>query len=53
MGLAAAGPARLKRCWPCQSSAWCVSGIPQVSSVRKSRRMPVPVPPPQVFPISK
>ncbi|GJX67511.1 hypothetical protein Tco_0303238 [Tanacetum coccineum] len=40
MGLAAAGPVELWRCWPHQSSVWYVSGMPQVSSLRKSHRMP-------------
>ncbi|GJW83956.1 hypothetical protein Tco_0157101 [Tanacetum coccineum] len=29
MGLAAAGPAGLWRCWQRQSSTWCISGILQ------------------------
>ncbi|GJZ32762.1 hypothetical protein Tco_0578198, partial [Tanacetum coccineum] len=39
MGLAAVGPAVLRRCWPRQSSTWCVSEMLQVSSLRKSYRM--------------
>ncbi|GJR96648.1 hypothetical protein Tco_0268822 [Tanacetum coccineum] len=40
MGLAAVGPTELWRCWPRQSFAWCISGMLQVSSLRKSHRMP-------------
>ncbi|GJU56564.1 hypothetical protein Tco_1230278 [Tanacetum coccineum] len=40
MGLAAIGPAVLWRCWPRQSSVWCVYGMSQVSSLGKSHRMP-------------
>ncbi|GKB03460.1 hypothetical protein Tco_0831603 [Tanacetum coccineum] len=39
LGLAAAGPAELRRCWHRQSSAWCVSGMLQVSSPGRSHRM--------------
>ncbi|GJR70897.1 hypothetical protein Tco_0016962 [Tanacetum coccineum] len=40
MDLAATGPAELWRYWPCQSSAWCVSRMPQVSSLGRFHRMP-------------
>ncbi|GJS13940.1 hypothetical protein Tco_0408412 [Tanacetum coccineum] len=40
MGLAATGPVELWRCWPHQSSVWYVSEMPQVSSLKKSHRMP-------------
>ncbi|GKG38957.1 hypothetical protein Tco_0460669, partial [Tanacetum coccineum] len=40
MGQAAIGPAVLWRCWPRQSSSWCVSRMLQVSSLGKSYRMP-------------
>ncbi|GJQ92856.1 hypothetical protein Tco_0003995 [Tanacetum coccineum] len=39
MGQAVAGPAGLWRCWPRQSSAWCFSRMPQLSSLRMSHRM--------------
>ncbi|GJR84585.1 hypothetical protein Tco_0155370 [Tanacetum coccineum] len=39
-GLAAAGPAELWRCWPHQSSIWCVFRMPQVTSLEKFHRIP-------------
>ncbi|GKA32312.1 hypothetical protein Tco_0718679 [Tanacetum coccineum] len=63
MDQAVEGPAELWKCWPRQSSVWSVSQMQQVSSLKKTRRMPalinyrhldvIPVRPPPISHISK